>query len=83
MQLTRIGDEKMTLMKSPLESKYCCLENRCQFFAATSFRNSEQYTSTTENDFNELKFSNVYDELTQADEKNHLEVDHVPAEKAQ
>lgn len=48
MQLSRIGQEKITLMNSPLESKYCCLANLCQFLAANSFKNSEKYTRKTE-----------------------------------
>jgi hypothetical protein len=48
MQLSRIGMEKTTDMNRPLLSKYCCLENRAQFRAATSFILSEKYTSSTE-----------------------------------
>lgn len=48
MQLRRIGMENTTDMKRPLLSKYCCLENRVQFRAATSFIFSEKYTRSTE-----------------------------------
>lgn len=39
--------ENTTDMKSPLLSKYCCLENNAQFLAATSLMFSEKYTSNT------------------------------------
>lgn len=47
MQLSSIGIENTTDINRPLLSKYCCLEKRAQFLAATSFILSEKYTSNT------------------------------------
>lgn len=58
MQFNNIGIQKTTDMKSPLLSKYCCLENKVQFLAATSFMLSEKYTSNTalETNYNIKKY---------------------------
>lgn len=42
MQTKRTGIEKNVEMNSPLESKYCCFENFCQFAAASSLIYSEK-----------------------------------------
>lgn len=42
MQFNNIGIEKTTEINNPLLSKYCCLENTCQFDEAISFILSEK-----------------------------------------
>lgn len=46
MQFKRMGIENTMEMKSPLESKYCCLEKIIQWLAAISLMLSEKYTSS-------------------------------------
>lgn len=50
MQFNKIGIENTTEIKSPLLSKYCCLEKICQLVDASSFMLSEKYTNNTIND---------------------------------
>lgn len=59
MQFSSIGMENTTDMNSPLLSKYCCLENKVQFRAATSLMFSEKYTSNTEIE-NKIELYNGY-----------------------
>lgn len=60
IQFNSIGIENTVDINRPLLSKYCCLENECQFMAAYSFMDSEKYTADTKKGGKRIQIINLF-----------------------